>query len=98
MGPFLVQSAGLPSVAGPLLLLPLCKRANRLLLCLLPLPLTQPFGGLQFMSFAKLTDEPLHKMVSRETAPKIYATVVGSGVNFDNGPGFADGKNVIPQV
>lgn len=93
-----MQSAGLPSVAGPLLLLPLCKRANRLLLCLLPLPLTQPFGGLQFMSFAKLTDEPLHKMVSRETAPKIYATVVGSGVNFDNGPGFADGKNVIPQV
>jgi hypothetical protein len=50
------------------------------------------------MSFAKLTDEPLHKMVSRETAPKIYATVVGSGVNFDNSPGLADGKNVIPQV
>lgn len=90
------MTAGVPAVAGPMLLLP--KHVDPLLMCLPPLPLTQPFGGLQFMSFAKLTDEPLHKLVSQETAPKIYATVVGSGVNFDNSPGFADGLNVIPQV
>lgn len=50
------------------------------------------------MSFAKLTGEPLHKMTSRETAPKIYATVVSSSVSTNNDPRFGDGQPVIPQV
>lgn len=54
--------------------------------------------GSTYMSIARLTDEPLDKMVSAQTAPKIYAAVVKKGLNFANTGGFPDGNNAMPQV
>lgn len=50
------------------------------------------------LSVATLTDEPLHKMVSIDTAPKIMAVVVGKGADYSSAAGYSDGKAQMPQV
>lgn len=51
------------------------------------------------LSIASLTDEPLDKMCSVETAPMIKAVVVGKGADFSNYPDDEDdGQPVMPQV
>jgi hypothetical protein len=50
------------------------------------------------VSIATLTDEPLSRMTSIETAPTILARVVGKGRGFASPPGQPDGDPVMPQV
>jgi hypothetical protein len=50
------------------------------------------------LSVATLTDEPISKMNSIDSAPKILAVVVGKGDAYAAADGFSDGKAVMPQV
>jgi len=50
------------------------------------------------MSIATLTGEPLDKMDSKDTAPKIIATMVGKGVDFANKDASMEGIPAKPQV
>lgn len=50
------------------------------------------------MSVATLTGDPLSKMTSKDSAPKIVATVVGKGGDFSNLPGQLEGIPAMPQV
>jgi hypothetical protein len=50
------------------------------------------------LSVATLTDEPISKMNSIDSAPKILAVVVGKGDGYAAADGFSDGKAVMPQV
>jgi hypothetical protein len=50
------------------------------------------------MSVATLTDEPIDKMISIDSAPKIMAVVVGKGADYAAAEGFSDGNAVMPQV
>lgn len=49
------------------------------------------------LSVATLTDEPLDKMNSIDSAPKILAVVVGKGDDYATADGYSDGKAVMPQ-
>lgn len=50
------------------------------------------------LSVATLTDEPLSKMVSIDSAPKIMAVVVGKGADYASAEGYSDGLPRMPQV
>lgn len=50
------------------------------------------------ISVATLTDEPIDKMISIDSAPKIMAVVVGKGADYAAAEGFSDGNAVMPQV
>lgn len=50
------------------------------------------------MSIATLTGEPLEKMDSKDTAPKIIATMVGKGADFANKDASMEGIPAMPQV